>query len=471
MISLFKINDPYRLILVLLILILLRLPYLIPGPVRSIPQLEWQVLGEKMASGAELYVDVYHPTGPVPSGIYWIFSKLFGRNLLPWNLTALLLIFFQASMLSFLMINHRAFNQNTFIPSLIFVILMGFFPDSAQLSPQLISMTFMIFGIDLVFRHIEARQKADWIMMYAGLAFGMAGLSYLPSSLFTLSTLITFLLFTNTPPRRYFLLLYGFIMPFAVTWLYFFWRNQSALFFTNFFWPVFHETPYRLYSFSGLLLLIAGPLGFLLISWYRILTGANLISLQVTLQNYMALIFLTGIAVVGLGYYYSPHSLIILFIPLSFFIAQLFMMIRRKWLAEIVFLVFLVATLANGYGSYFRYFKLNAELDARKIIPHPCPYDSLVAGKKVFWAGNHPEVYRSARLATPWLSWTLSKKFLENPDNPDILIRVTQQMLNDLPDIIIDDQGIIKHIFELSPVLEEKYRRTEAANIYYLKNS
>jgi len=181
----------------------------------------------------------------------------------------------------------------------------------------------------------------------------------------------------------------------------------------------------------------------------------------------MFIILVTGLLVVSLDYYQSPHCLVILFFPLAFFISQLFISIRRRWVAEVLFVVFLVITLANGYFSYFGIFKINQRMDAGKILPVPDPYDSMVTNQKVLQVGDHSEIYRHARLASPFLSWAISKKYLEHPDNPEVLITITRQMIHDLPDIIIDDNGIIKRIFSLTPVLAEKYKQVDDQGIYY----
>ena len=396
MISLFKINDPYRLLLAFILLILFRLPFLVSGPVASIPQLEWLVLGEKMSSGAHLYVDIFHPTGPVAAFVYWIFSVISGRSLLVLHIVALILIFIQASMLSLMMINYRSLNQNTYIPALIYILLMSFFPDSAILSPQLISLTFVLAAVNLIIKHFSSREKNNWVVLYAGLFFGLAALAYLPSSLFILTTLITLLLFTSTTPRRYMLFIYGFSVPLIIVWIYYFWRNESGMLFLNYFKSITYSPGYSDYNYGSLLLLIAGPLFFLLWALLKILSGATLTNIQVTHQNFMFIMFLTGLLIISIDYYSAPFSLIILFIPMSFFITQLFLMFRRKWFAELLFIVFLLATLANGYGSYFGIINSGDTLSAKKIVPHHTPYDDIVAGKKVLWVGVHPEIYREA---------------------------------------------------------------------------
>jgi hypothetical protein len=467
LVSLFKINDPYRLLLALILLVVFRLPFFVPGPVHTTPQLEWLVLGEKMSSGAHLYVDVLHPAGPITAGIYWIFNELFGRSLLPLHIAALILIFIQASALSFIMINFRSLNQNTYVPALIYVVLMSFFPDAAVLSPQLISITFIIMAINLVVNHISSRDKNDWVILYAGLCFGLATLSYAQSALFVVSALITMLLFTSTTPRRYILMIYGFFVPLTIVWIYYFWKNEAGMLFVNFFYSFSYRSGYGDFNYGSLMLLISGPLIFLVWALFKIITSATLTNVQVTQQNFMFILLVTGLVIISLDYYDAPFSLIILFIPMSFFIAQLFLSFKRKWFTEILFLIFLLLTLGNGYGSYFGIIKPTEAVSALKIIPQKMPYDEIVSGKKVLWVGIHPEIYRHARLATPYLSWPVSQRFLEHSDNPDILIRITRQMLNDLPDVIIDDHLLIRKIFTLAPVLAEKYKQEGQSGIYY----
>jgi len=60
LLRIFKINDPYRLIIVLLFLIAIQLPFYLSNLRITIPEIEWQVLGRELANGKTLYVDIYH---------------------------------------------------------------------------------------------------------------------------------------------------------------------------------------------------------------------------------------------------------------------------------------------------------------------------------------------------------------------------------------------------------------------------
>lgn len=468
MISLFKINDPYRLVLVFFLLILFRLPFLLNSSPVSIPELEWLVLGEKLASGAKLYTDVYHPTGPLAAGIYWIFSEIFGRSPIPLRVAGILLVFLEASFLSLILINHRAYNLNTYLPSLVFIILLSFFPESALLSPQLISMFFLLMAFNLIFSHIESRIKSDWVVLYSGFYTGLAGLAYLPSSLFILSIVATLILFTNTVGRRYFLLVYGFITPYILTWLYFFWKGDADMLMTNFFMSFAYKSTNLTSNYFALLVLISGPVIFMVFSIFLIMTKSNLISLQVILQNFMFIVLVTGLAVLSLDYHFTPLCLVVLFIPMSFYLSQLFVIIERRWLAESLFFALLVLTLGNGYLSYFGIFSVDERLSAEKYIPAETGFETIANGKKVLYIGDRTEVYLNARLATPYFNWAISKKYLQHADDPEILAEVTRQIIADPPDMIIDGENLITGFFSRSPLLEAKYR-VGGEGIYYLR--
>jgi hypothetical protein len=182
----------------------------------------------------------------------------------------------------------------------------------------------------------------------------------------------------------------------------------------------------------------------------------------------MFIVLATAFLVISFDYYLAPHCLILLFLPASFFISQLFVMIKRKWISELSFLIFVILTLFNGYSSYLGLFELSSELSARKEIANKVKLDSLIYGKKVLYIGDHSEAYLHSRLATPFLSWTISGKFLHHLDDPGNLIMVTRQILDDLPEVIVDQDNIIKKLFDKSPVLAGKYQIQGREDVFYL---
>jgi hypothetical protein len=66
----FRINDPYRLVIIFILLLILRLPYLISSEWLSIPELKWMLIGERMNDGAMLYVDIWDDIAPLSALVY-----------------------------------------------------------------------------------------------------------------------------------------------------------------------------------------------------------------------------------------------------------------------------------------------------------------------------------------------------------------------------------------------------------------
>ena len=119
----FRINDPYRLIGLLVILILLALPFFI-DPV-GITHLELQsfVIGEAIHDGKLMYIQVYDSTAPLAAALYGLVDWIFSRSLPARHSLSLLLIFFQASFFAIVLIVNKAYNDSTYLPALIFGLL------------------------------------------------------------------------------------------------------------------------------------------------------------------------------------------------------------------------------------------------------------------------------------------------------------------------------------------------------------
>ena len=93
----FRINDPYRLIGVLVVLVLLALPFFIDPVGVTLSELHSFVIGEALRHGKLMYIEVYDSTAPLAAAIFGAVDWLFGRSLTARHSLSLLLIFFQAS--------------------------------------------------------------------------------------------------------------------------------------------------------------------------------------------------------------------------------------------------------------------------------------------------------------------------------------------------------------------------------------
>ena len=78
MLSFFKINDPYRLISVFILLLAIRLPVILDPESLTLLELKWMLVGEKMGNGSTVYLDIIDDTAPFSAGVYWLADIIFG---------------------------------------------------------------------------------------------------------------------------------------------------------------------------------------------------------------------------------------------------------------------------------------------------------------------------------------------------------------------------------------------------------
>ena len=119
MLRYFRINDPYRLISLLVLLTMASLPLLINLPGIMVQELKDMVMGE-VVGNKMLYVEIIDRTAPMMALVDGFLNFIFGRSLLARHILALIVIFFQASYFGILLINNKAYNESSYVPSLIF---------------------------------------------------------------------------------------------------------------------------------------------------------------------------------------------------------------------------------------------------------------------------------------------------------------------------------------------------------------
>ncbi len=95
----------------------------------QLTELKWMVIGERLADGSNLYVDVWDNLAPLTGAAYRLIDELFGRSPLTNHIIALLLVFIQAFIFNNIMLKHRAYNESTYLPALVYAIFMNLFYD------------------------------------------------------------------------------------------------------------------------------------------------------------------------------------------------------------------------------------------------------------------------------------------------------------------------------------------------------
>src|SRR5690606_23608893 len=150
-----------------------------------------------------------------------------------------------------------------------------------------------------------------------------------------------------------------------------------------------------------------------------------------------------------------PQSLIALVPPLSYFVSHLFLLIRRRRIAEwslwtLLLGVFVVSTLS-------RYDRISG-IDYSRL---QVKTDRAAEGKKVLVLTNDVSWYAGNSLATPFLDWKLTEPIFTELDYYENVIAINEGF-NDRPDIIIDPDGRMDAVFDRIPRLRDMYREQES---------
>ncbi len=456
MLTFFRLNDPYRLIIIFFMLLAFRVPFFVEDTLTA-PGLNYLLIGEKLADGERLYSEVWDNIGPLAAVVYGIIDFLFGRSQLAYQLISWFLVFFQVFIFNRLLLTHKAYNENTYLPGLIYALLMSFFWDFFTLTPLLMSMTFVLLALYNIFSHIEFRAKRDEMILNIGLYLGLAYLFYLPTFILGLGTLVIFLFFTGTVTRRYLMVIYGFILPFILAFLYFLLTGRSQEFIYNFVQPLFFGHRNWYVSYGAILLIFSVPLFLLVMSLIKMGSSGRFNNYQARLNQAMFVWLFFSLIVIFLGEINAPNTYIIMVPALSFYFTHYFLLMRRKWLAELVFLAFFVSLIMVNYGGVYDFFHV---VKPSNFEDYRIPKDSYqqYANKKILVLGEDMHAYRHARAATPFLDWDISKSVFQNPGYYDNLSVILQGFENDPPEVIIDEKEVLPAIQEKIVSLRLNYK-------------
>lgn len=465
MLTLFRINDPYRLIFIFFLLLAVRLPLLFGDAPLTGSELRYMLVGEKMAEGASLYDGILENIAPLSAGVYMVIDFLFGRSQAAYYWISLFVVFFQCFLLNKLLIESKAYNENTYLPGLIYAVLLSTFFDFLILTPVLMSLTFILLALNNIFRHVEFRAKRDEKILNIGLYLGLASLFYLPSVIFGIAAIFIFMFFTGTITRRYVLMIYGFLMPLLLTALYFLLTGRIGDFIYSFINPLVDLNNEHYMGIRDLLMLFALPLAFLLLSFVRINQGTRFTNYQSRLLRVMGVWIFFCIIFVLLCEQRSPSVFVVFAPPFAFFITHYLLLIRKRFLAEIAFSIFIIGIIGFNFALLYHTFGLEGYIntDAYLINQTPGTFDK----QRILVLGEDISPYKNARAASPFLNWKISKPIFKDLEYYDNLALIYNGLINDPPEVIIDPNGIFPNIREKIPALKKAYSKKDG---YYHLN-
>jgi hypothetical protein len=450
----FRINDPYRLLAVLIILIGISLPLFIEPSAITWQELKALVIGESLNRGNTMFTSLVDDTAPLFAWSEGWLDFAFGRSVTARHIIALILIFFQASFFSMLLISNKAYNENSYVPALIFGVLAFFSFDMLSLSPELLASTVLLFALNNLFKEIEFKEQRDELVLNAGIYLGISSLILFSYSIFLIGTLVILFVFTRLTFRKAMLLVFGFALPHFLLISFFFFRNEQYYLLHHFYLPNFTLSTLTIISSQSLLVLCAIPLLYLLFALVMLNREAHFTKYQSQLMQVMLLWFVVSFFQVLFTRERTPHSLYVFLPPLTYFLSHYLLLIRRKWLAEMMLLILLAATLTLSFIGRSGIVKAIDYRNFFSNVAYP-----QVKGKKVLLLESNDGVFLQNQLGAFFLNWKLSKLIFEEATYFQNLSLIEKSFQENAPDVIIDPSDLMKPIFEKLPKWKTLYRQ------------
>lgn len=456
----FRINDPYRLLGLLVILILIYIPLFIDMPEITYPELKSIVIGEKVLEGRGLYTEIIDSTGPLAGWFNGFMELLFGRSVFARHILAFIIFFSQAAFVGILFADKKAFSENTYIPSLVYAILFFFSFDTLSLTPELLGMGFVLLALNNLFKEIEFREQRNESIFNLGVYISLASLFSFSFFIYLPGALLILIIFTRHSPRKYFLLICGFLIPHLLLMSVFYLQDAFWEMWTYYYIPNLEMSPTRYLSSASLWWLGAIPLLFLFVSLFMLNREARLTKYQTQLVQSMFFWMVFSFLHLLFSKDIRPQSFITVLPSLSFFITHALLVVHRRKFAEMAIWILLILTVCISYLA--RYDAISVDYS-----------NLLVRGEKLKKTGtrvlvmdNDLSVYKYHALASPFFNWELSKDFFSAPDYYENIIAVYKGLMNDPPDVIRDRENKLAPFLERIPELRQMYVKED---VFYIK--
>ncbi len=463
MLRYFRINDPYRLLGLLLIVLLLSLPQFIDLPGLTYIELKRFLIGEKLLDGSRLYTGIIDSSAPLSAWTDAIVSFIFGRSILARHILAVMILFLLAGFFGMILVEKKAFAENTYIPSLVFIILCFFSFDTLSLTPELIGFSFVLLGLNKLIKEIEFREQRDQTILKLGLFLSLSTLFVFSFVVYLLGAIVILILFTRTPARKFFLMIVGFLLPHLIIVSLYYLTGGSSSIWKYYYLSNLNFSSVNFISFNSIVWLAAVPLFFLIISLVMLNREARLTKYQSQLVQAMFVWMLFSFLQVSFAKDLRPQSFITLIPGFCFFIAHYFLLIRRRRLAEINAWVLLVGIVSVSFMARY-----NALGNIDYTLLRVPTGKSDVVDKRLLVLDNNIEIYKDNASATPFLNWNLSKEIFASADYYENVVAVYRGIKEDQPDMIRDKDDLLKPFLARIPELRKMYVRK---GVYYVKTS
>jgi hypothetical protein len=422
----------------------------------------WMVLGERLSEGYLLYVDVIDDTGPLSAGVFTGLHLLFGRSPIAYILLGKIFVLVQIYYWNSTLIKYRVFDENTYLPAIVMAALFHFSFDLMYLSPTLLGSTFLLLAFGQLFSHTVLQKESSESTLLIGIYGGLATGFHWNFVFFLPFLILTGLAISSFSVRQLFLSIMGFLLPILLILVFYFWNDglEHALQV----WPMVFSYPNYGYQPSlswlapGAFPLVLALIGFAISSFFR---GAT-----INQQKQRQLIIIWLLFSAGLFFLVKNNASyqLVVFLPaMTYFISQFFLLFNWTLLVKPAFFgLVLVLPLWT-----LNYWTTRTAVDTSYFV---AAIDEITLPKKtgvmVLEKDPSPLLYKT--LDGPFLNYNMSMRYLKQEKTLQQKAQVFQMVRRQMPQQVLDKDGLFKDLLDELPALKEFYIETKPG-VYSIK--
>jgi hypothetical protein len=299
----------------------------------------------------------FHPVVPLTEHAAPLYKLLIsGIEDYPFLLTLIsfILIFCEALLINYIVEKNEIINTTTYLPALVYIVLMSLQPEMFSLHPIVIANLFMLLAVYKLMQTYR-KETAYSEAFDTGFFIALAVLFYIPSIVFILLLWIGLIIIRPFIWREWVISLLGLMLPLAYLMFYYFWNSKldaleyDALYYTL----IAPSKSFNALSFSSAEYMQMAVLLFAAIfSVGRFMRDLSKGTVR-TRSNLLLILyfFIFSFASIFIAPEYSIPYLSFLSIPFAIFFSAYLLFAKREWIAEVLFLLLIISVFINQFLS------------------------------------------------------------------------------------------------------------------------
>lgn len=391
-----------------------------------------------------MYVETFDYTAPLSAWTYQGLDALFGRSRVVHWVVSGGFLFFQAFFFNRTLLTNKVLSELNYLPAFLYVVFSVAIFDFFGLSPQLMSLTWVVISMDHLIRRMDNEAK-DELFLVPGFYLGIAGLFYFPSTVFFLVFLLAIIIIVRAKLRRVLLYIYGWLTANLIVWTILYISGSWGEFWNVYFIELFRAKTYYV-SITQMLTWSLFPILIFIISLVRSL-GTREGSLHAKTQQFMVLILIAALGAIAIGGTFSGVDLVFLIPVFTFFLTNYFIKLKKRIWKILIPNLMIIGSLGAPFLGIWQDL-----IDPDLLVGKP---DSSVSDKKVMVLGPLDPLYLNNQMVSPVIDRRLGRERLSDLDYYHRSMVFLEIFEKSNPDVIFDDWGAMPEISHRFPQIEQ----------------